>query len=324
MEEKILEFLNSEKCRDKRNRLHNSKCKKNMPSEYFKFLKEKFWWVKNNSLKEYLYCLKNNIKYEDISHCKICGKEIKPNFYDYKTYKKFCSEQCKAKYLSEQSEQIIQKRRETNLQRYGNPNYVNLEKQYETNMKKYGVKYIFRRPDIIEKAKQAIKNKPYFEWEKRNEKLKKTCLLKYGVDNPSKNPRTIKKIFQSMRKLKTIKLPDGTEVKCMGYEPFAYKDLFEAGIKWKDKVTTFEYFDTQANKNRTYIPDIELEDGTILEIKSTWTFIKGLLNIIDKFKAVSKEKSMKVLIYSEKGQLLYECKTEQDILLAYQDIMSKV
>ena len=69
---------------------------------------------------------------------------------------------------------------------------------------------------------------------------------------------------------------------------------FEHGIKVFRCDKTFQYWDSKQQKERTYYPDFELEDGTIIEIK-------GIMNqnVLDKQKAVLEQYNGKYLILQE-------------------------
>ena len=66
---------------------------------------------------------------------------------------------------------------------------------------------------------------------------------------------------------------------------------FEHGIKTFRCDKTFQYWDSEQQKERTYYPDFELEDGTIIEIKGQMT-----QNVLDKQKAVLEQYSGKYVI----------------------------
>ena len=78
------------------------------------------------------------------------------------------------KLTDEQKRQYNAKRRQTLLERYGNPNYVNSEKCKQTKLERYG---------------DANYN--------NKEKTRQTCLNKYGVSHQSKVKEIAEKIRQS-------------------------------------------------------------------------------------------------------------------------------
>jgi len=166
------------------------------------------------------------LKKEDKGTCLICGKETK--FENLSTgYRKYCKK-CKTKsnyridmlrqVFINNSENIINKRKQTCLEKYGvdNPNknkevrdkieqtclenygtrtpFTNekiIKKIKNTNIKKYGVDNPTKNNEIKEKIKQ-INIEKYgcicpLHSEKIKEKVKLTNLEKYGFDNPLKN-----------------------------------------------------------------------------------------------------------------------------------------
>ena len=66
---------------------------------------------------------------------------------------------------------------------------------------------------------------------------------------------------------------------------------FEHGIKVFRCDKTFQYWDSEQQKERTYYPDFKLEDGTIIEIKGRMT-----QNVLDKQKAVLEQYNGKYFI----------------------------
>lgn len=117
----------------------------------------------------------------------------------------------------------IEKIKQTKLERYGDPYYVNKEKRFATNLKKYG-NIVAVSDDIIAKRKRTCIEKfgvPVpSQSEVVKEKYKQTCLEKYGVDNYRKCEECINKIYES-------KKAHGT-VNTSKYEEDAYIWLKEA------------------------------------------------------------------------------------------------
>ena len=117
----------------------------------------------------------------------------------------------------------IEKIKQTKLERYGDPYYVNKEKRFATNLKKYG-NIVAVSDDIIAKRKRTCIEKfgvPVpSQSEVVKEKYKQTCLEKYGVYNYRKCEECINKIYES-------KKAHGT-VNTSKYEEDAYIWLKEA------------------------------------------------------------------------------------------------
>lgn len=88
----------------------------------------------------------------------------------------------------------------TKLERYGNVNYNNREKSKQTCLEKYGVDNLFKDKDFIKQSYieslgvehpmqlSSVSHKmvEHTDYIKRGEKIKQTCIEKYGVDNVSK------------------------------------------------------------------------------------------------------------------------------------------
>ena len=131
-----------------------------------------------------------------LSFCKTCGKPIDKSY-------KFCSFKC-----SGSSEETKNKRKETNLKKFGveNPAFLKAsqEKSKETCLKKYGSEFYFQSKDFKEKSKETCLKRynvtsfsktetlrkrasDFMKSDYFKEKSKETCLRKYGVDNISKS-----------------------------------------------------------------------------------------------------------------------------------------
>lgn len=72
------------------------------------------------------------------------------------------------------------------------------EHRKQTNIKRFGVENCFQSALCIERAKET-KLKKYGDAHFRNtEQIRKTCLEKYGTENPASNKEVIQKIHDSM------------------------------------------------------------------------------------------------------------------------------
>lgn len=169
------------------------------------------------------------IKKPGEGYCLECGVET-----DFiclsQGYRKFCCRECSSK-----SPLKYEKSKQTKMDRYGNPNYNNMEKNKKTCLERYGVTHIGLSDEIKTKVKktwdskgereimefrkkhsdiwkhktpnekQEIVNKVRKTKHKRygdpnynnTEKNKKTCLEKYGVDNVFKSEEIKDKIKQT-------------------------------------------------------------------------------------------------------------------------------
>jgi len=132
------------------------------------------------------------IKLDEDGKCLVCGKETNFKNITY-GYFKYCSSKCSAN-----SNDTIEKRKQTKLKIYGNENYVNAEKssqtwknkskeeiddivtkRFDTHKEKYGVKFFTNR----EKFKQTSLDKYGIKYYTNRKKYKDTCIKKYGVEN---------------------------------------------------------------------------------------------------------------------------------------------
>ncbi len=120
----------------------------------------------------------------------------------------------------------------------------------------------------------------------QQDRIKKTCLEKYGEDNVSKVPHIFYKILLSCANRKTVTLPkSGRELIVMGYEPQAIQFLLgqendpilEKKIEEDDiivgkDVPRFRYL-LDDGSSHLYFPDIFIRDSNlIIEVKSIYTF----------------------------------------------------
>jgi hypothetical protein len=81
-----------------------------------------------------------------------------------------------------QSPELQEKRRNTNIRKYGNPNYNNIEKIKSTNLERYGVLNSFQSKELRDKSdltKQMLYGNPNYN---NIEKIKSTNLERYGVE----------------------------------------------------------------------------------------------------------------------------------------------
>jgi hypothetical protein len=97
--------------------------------------------------------------------------------------------------LSAQRNNSLEKRKRTNLKRYGAENAMQVdtlkEKHRATLKENYGVDFFWQSPELRERAEKTLrKNYGIIFGEYNSEiskKMKQTCLENYGVDNPMYN-----------------------------------------------------------------------------------------------------------------------------------------
>lgn len=168
--------------------------------------------------------------------CKHCGKPTKlANFF--KGYQSFCSARCASNWYRENEtdeqniakgrkisksmklkstsewEVIQSKQKQTKLEKYGDENYNNPEKNKSTMIERYGYSHALQVPEFNNKYRNTLKSKDWsnaieqrkctllintgFEHQLYNptikEKIRQTNLEKYGVENPSQIPEIAEK-----------------------------------------------------------------------------------------------------------------------------------
>ena len=119
------------------------------------------------NIKESLYMFYNGIQTKPT--CKACGSPVKFHGYSY-GFSEFCCSKC-----AQNDDQVRQKLKDTNVDRYGE-DYISqfISKGLQTKTEKYG--------------STSYNNK---------EKYRKTCLDRYGVENPMQSQDIKKKSMET-------------------------------------------------------------------------------------------------------------------------------
>lgn len=150
----------------------------------------------NSSITERLFCLKQGINYQPTCHS--CNKSVR---YDAKRkkYPMFCSVQC-----ANQSEIKKQQILITQQKRYGgNPaqNETIKEKRKQTNIKKYGVRTPLLNDEIKLKTQKTMENKYGVYYALQSQEIKnkwiETNIKKYNVKYPLESEDIQQKIIQT-------------------------------------------------------------------------------------------------------------------------------
>lgn len=195
------------------------------------------------------------IKEENDGKCKICGKETKRNERILTGYKNCCSIECSNKFKQNRVE--------------------------EENYKNFGVKNVYQIEKTKKKSKKT-KNKKYGNQNYRNDnKIKQTCLKRYGVENPAQN----KEIFEKTQK-------SGFKAKKFKNTNIYYRGNFELDFlekyynKYPDIMNALSIKYDYDNKIHTYFPDFYIPSlNLIVEIKYSYYAKRDKLQIIAKEKA---------------------------------------
>ncbi len=132
------------------------------------------------------------------------------------------SKLCKKAYHNKSNNelnQIKEKRKQTNIERFGVENPYQSkeiqEKIKQKNLELYGVEYATQRKDVKEKIdKSTLESqgaKRYLQTEKGQNKFKQSCLEKYGVENPYQSEEKKDKIKQTNLKRYGDEIPCRTQ-----------------------------------------------------------------------------------------------------------------
>ena len=171
---------------DKNNHLLNSKMKKYLTEDIEIYFKNSPY-----TLQQLGYLIQNNL--EEIPKCKICGKDLD----NFQNGKKYCSSKCFSN-----SDEVINKRKNTCLKKYGVASYTKtpeyIEKTKKTNNEKYGVDFSLQSRIIQEKSRNTLMTLYGVENVSKNEEIKlkkaKTTLKNYNVENPFQSQEIKEKI----------------------------------------------------------------------------------------------------------------------------------
>ena len=162
---------------------------------------------------------------EQLKHCKNCGKELK---YSKGINHDYCSHKC-----SNNSKEVKDKIKQTNLERYGCEHPAQTkkikDKIKQTNLETYGCENVFQNKGIKDKIKQ-------------------TCIERYGCENPMQLKEVKEKIKQTNLERYKCKYPlQNKEIqekyKHTNLEKYGYKNpLQNKEIQEKIKQTCLERF----------------------------------------------------------------------------------
>ena len=169
-----------------------------------------------------------------------------------------------------------------------------------TSLEKYGVKHASQNEEIKEKYKATCLKKYGSECFLQSDEGKKQMIEKYGVEYAMQNDSLFSKKSANSFRQRKYKFKDGSFTLILGYEDLALKELESSGLYSKieagdsKNIPTFLYdFDGKKHK---YFPDIWLpNENTIIEVKSTYYFVKDKDKNLAK--ALEASKSHRFLFY---------------------------
>lgn len=155
-----------------------------------KFLDDWNPFAKPPTFQERIYCIRHGISSRVL--CVECKKN--PTKFDTGSgsYKQLCSVSCASK-----NKDVLAKKKKTKLDKYGDENYVNVEKSKKTRQAKYGS---YNPPDYREKCEATLLRDHGDPHWNNLEKYKESCLTTFGVDHPMKNPAFAKQLLDNFAK----------------------------------------------------------------------------------------------------------------------------
>lgn len=134
----------------------------------------------------------------------------------------------------------------------------------------------------------------------------------YGVDHPSQDPVIRSKMHAKSYSKKDFTFPSGKVVQVMGWEPCCIQELLKTyseddivvttvdiPVIWYNKIKIKKETGDKYEEMGAYYPDIMLPDR-LIEVKSTWTYVKDAENNERKFRECAKQGwKIEVWIYSK-------------------------
>jgi len=141
------------------------------------------------------------------------------------------------------------------------------------------------------------------------DRYKKTCLAKYGTENAMQSILVQEKIEKSGYAYRPYTFPSGLIVYVQGYEPFGldhllktYKeDDLRVGRAYQPEI----WYTDATGANHRYFSDVYIpKEKHIVEIKSTWTYDKGMKQgklLLQKEACIKEGYKYTLLTFGEKG-----------------------
>jgi hypothetical protein len=231
------------------------------------------------------------------------------------------------KQVHKQDPSLRERSKETNMKNHGGIHNLNLPTirslSQEAVMEKFGVRYPLQSQKIRDKVKattMARYGQPYFMLSDKflqiiNDKYGNVNMVetdhfinvmieRYGTRHAMQNKELFDKMVKSSFSLKEITTPSGKIIHVQGYEEWGYLDLIDMGFNENQietsnggNVPTIKY--KHDNKDKVYYPDLGIPPDLVVEVKSTYTFMRDYEKNMAKFKAVAEQGyNMLVWIYN--------------------------
>jgi len=161
-------------------------------------------------------------------------------------------------------------------------------KKIEKSLHKYGTEHVFQSQEVKDKSKECSLNK-------------------YGVEYPMQNAEVSEKSSKNSYKLKDFIFPCGNIIQVQGYEPFLLDIFVKDGYTFDDIITSRlqvpQIWYIHNDKKRRYYCDMYIpKNNTIYEVKSTWTYQKGIEDIpLKKQACIDAGFNFELYIFDNKG-----------------------
>lgn len=220
------------------------------------------------------------LKKENEGFCIVCKKQTR--FISINIgYKKYCSSTC-----ANLDPDIRNKIKKTKLEKYGDENYVNLEKQKQTMIERYGVENSYQSEEIKEKIKQIKKEKYGNEWycnqkqarlsnfnrygnqvgfasEQAQRKIEQTSMEKYGTPRPMQNNSVKENLSKSIYKKYGVKWPTMLEQNIKARMKAEYSKTHRKLYEILYKINN-NFENDKIIENSKYIADIYLDSKKLI------------------------------------------------------------
>lgn len=202
-----------------------------------------------------------------------------------------------------QSKEIHVKIKKNNLEKYGKEVYIVSETGKKQMKEKYGSEYYV----TSEQSKEQTKEKYGSEYYITSEHFTESMIRKFGVPYAIQNPEILSKAMLTAYSSKDYITPSGKQWKIQGYEHYALDLIFSQGIEEDDIVVSFDNVPTIPytfqNTQKVYFPDIFIKSlNLIIEVKSSYTFLRERPKNIAKFQATAKLYNFELWIFNQKGE----------------------
>ncbi len=216
------------------------------------------------------------------------------------------------------SPEIIEKSKQSNLERYGAVTFTaskeGKEQVKQTTLKNHGVTNWMKTEEAVNLYKQIWNNKSQEEINYITKQRQNACVIRYGVKHQMQVSEIAEKQSKSSYKAKYYELPSGKLRHYQGYENFLLDELLlefneEQILSDKIDMPEFWYIDNKGTKRR-YYPDMYIkETNTIYEVKSLYTLEQTKKNNVYDLKkqcVIDKGYNYILKIYDKKGKETYE------------------